>query len=271
MKLNSEEVRSMVPPDPVPLTRIRFVLVETTHPGNIGAVARAMKTMGLGRIDLVKPRHFPNAEALAMASGADDLLQRAGVHQDLTAALAGCRLAVGSSARLRTIEWPLLTPAQCAERLVAEAAHGEVALVLGRESSGLSNEELARCQYLVNIPTDPGFSSLNLAAAAQVFAYEIRRTWLAGLPDQAPPEAGHEPAPAEDLEGFYGHLMQALEELGFRDQAQSHKLERRLRRLFHRARPDRTELNILRGILSAAQGRKTPGRFRKDEAANERK
>lgn len=256
-------------PDPAPLARIRFVLVETTHPGNIGAVARAMKTMGLRRLDLVKPRHFPNADALAMASGADDLLKCAGVHPDLTTALSGCRLAVGSSARLRTIEWPLLSPAQCAERLLAEAAHGEVALVLGRESSGLSNEELARCQYLVNIPTDPDFSSLNLAAAAQVFAYEIRRTWLAGLPDLVP-EAGHEPAPAEALEAFYGHLIQALGELGFSDPAQSHKLERRLRRLFHRARPDRVELNILHGILSAAQGRKTPGRFRKEEAANER-
>lgn len=250
-------------PDPAPLARIRFVLVETTHPGNIGAVARAMKTMGLSRLELVRPRHFPNAEAIALASGADDLLERAGVHPSLTAALAGCRLAVGTSARPRTVEWPLLGPGQCARRLLAEAAEGDVALVLGRESSGLTNEELARCQYLVNIPTDPGFSSLNVAAAAQIFAYEVRSAWLgeAALPRAA--GTGHEPAPIEDLEGFYGHLLRALADLGFSDPEQSAKLERRLRRLFNRARPDRVELNILRGILSAAQGRKTSDRFSK--------
>jgi len=260
----------MTDPDPGPLARVRFVLVETTHPGNIGAVARAMKTMGLSRIDLVRPRHFPNAEALALASGADDLLAAARIHEDLTSALAGCRLAVGSSARLRTVAWPLLSPADCAERLLAEAAAGEVALVLGRESSGLSNEELARCQYLVNIPTDPQFSSLNLAAAAQVFAYEIRRAWLGGRSEQ-PVEGPRELATAEAMEGFYDHLARALADLGYSDPEQSHKLMRRLRRLFHRARPDWVELNILRGILSAAQGKKTADRFRKEGPLNERK
>lgn len=263
----------MIDADPAALARIRFVLVETTHPGNIGAVARAMKTMGLSRLELVRPRHFPNAEALALASGADDLLAAAAVRDDLTGALAGCRLVVGSSARLRTVAWPLLSPAQCAERLLAEAAAGEAALVLGRESSGLSNAELARCQYLVNIPTDPGFSSLNLAAAAQVFAYEIRRAWLAGAAAQ-PVEEPRELATAEAMEGFYDHLAQALVDLGYSDPEQSRKLMRRLRRLFHRAQPDRVELNILRGILSAAQGRKTADRFRKKDPqmnANARK
>lgn len=253
----------MIDADPAALARIRFVLVETTHPGNIGAVARGMKTMGLSRLELVRPRHFPNAEALALASGADDLLAAAPVREELTSALAGCRLVVGSSARLRSVAWPLLSPAQCAERLLAEAAVGEVALVLGRESSGLSNAELARCQYLVNIPTDPGFSSLNLAAAAQVFAYEIRRAWLAGGAAQ-PAEGPRELATAEAMEGFYDHLAQALVDLGYSDPEQSRKLMRRLRRLFHRAQPDRVELNILRGILSAAQGKKTADRFRKE-------
>jgi tRNA (cytidine32/uridine32-2'-O)-methyltransferase len=245
-----------------PLARIRFVLVETTHTGNIGAVARAMKTMGLSRLHLVKPKRPPDAEALARASGADDLLAAAAVHEDLASALSGCRLVIGSSARLRTVEWPLLDPAACAGRLLDEAAVGDVALVLGRERSGLTNEELARCHYLVRIPTDPAFSSLNLAAAAQVFAYELRRAWLAGTAEQ-PGEVTREVATAEALEGFHDHLTRTLVDIGYSDPAQSRKLGRRLRRLFHRARPDWTELNILRGILSAAQGRKTSDRFRK--------
>ena len=250
------------------LDRIRFVLVETTHPGNIGAVARAMKTQCLRRLELVGPRHFPNAEALARASGADDLLAAAGVHEDLVGALAGCRLVVGSSARLRAIEWPLLEPRECAERLLDEAADGEVALVLGRESSGLTNDELARCHYLVNIPVNPEFSSLNLAAAAQVFAYEIHRT-LREREGRRLVDVPRDLAPAEAIEGFHQHLAQALVDLGFSDPDQSRKLLRRLRRLFNRARPDWVELNILRGILSAAQGKKSPGRFRKTGAVDE--
>jgi tRNA (cytidine32/uridine32-2'-O)-methyltransferase len=251
------------------LDRIRFVLVETTHPGNIGAVARAMKTQCLRRLELVGPRHFPNAEALARASGADDLLAAAGVHEDLVGALAGCRLVVGSSARLRAIEWPLLEPRECAERLLDEAADGEVALVLGRESSGLTNDELARCHYLVNIPVNPEFSSLNLAAAAQVFAYEIHRT-LRERGGRRLVDVPRGLAPAEAMEGFHQHLAQALVDLGFSDPDQSRKLLRRLRRLFNRARPDRIELNILRGILSAAQGRKTSDRFRKSKGEIDR-
>jgi tRNA (cytidine32/uridine32-2'-O)-methyltransferase len=245
-----------------PLERIRFVLVETTHTGNIGAVARAMKTMGLSRLHLVSPKHLPDAEAVARASGADDLLAEARVHDDLVGALEGCRLAIGTSARLRTVEWPLLGPAACAERLLAEAVDGDVALVLGRERSGLTNAELARCHYLVQIPTNPDFSSLNVAAAAQVFAWEIRRAQLAGG-GRAVAEAPRDLATAEAMEGFYEHLARTLVDIGYADPAQSHKLGRRLRRLFHRARPDWTELNILRGILSAAQGRKTADRFRK--------
>lgn len=256
----------MSDPSNAALENIRFVLVETTHPGNIGAVARAMKTMGLSRLHLVRPKFLPNAEALARASGADDLLAAAAVHGNLVDALRGCRLVIGSSARLRTVEWPLLEPGDCAARLLAEAQQGEVALVLGRESSGLTNDELARCHFLANIPTNPGFSSLNVAAAAQIFAYEIRCSLREGAGlriDEAPRDL----ATAEAMEGFHAHLAQTLVDTGFSDPTQSRKLLRRLRRLFNRARPDWIELNILRGILSAAQGKKTPGRFLKPGAS----
>ncbi len=242
-----------------PLGRIRFVLVEPTHPGNIGAVARAMKTMGLTRLDIVNPRCTLDAEAIARASGADDLLAAASIHQTLPEALAGCRLVVGTSARLRHLDWPQLHPQACGALLVAEAREGEVALILGRESSGLSNEELARCHYLAHIPTHPGFSSLNLAAAAQVFAYEVFRSLSAAAPE-ARQSSEAEPAPAEELEGLHAHLAQTMADLGFSHPEQSHRLRQRLRRLFNRARPDRVEVNILRGILSAAQGRKLQGR-----------
>lgn len=251
----------MTDPSTSVLARIRFVMVETTHSGNIGAVARAMKTMGLRRLELVRPKCSIDAEAVARASGADDLLADAGVHPELVDALRGCRLVVGSSARLRTLEWPLLEPAACAERLLAEAGAGEVALVLGRESSGLTNDELARCHYLVRIPTNPGFGSLNVAAAAQIFAYEIQDAWRCRHGSQGTAE-GHRPASAEAMERFFVHLAETMVDTGFADPVQSRKLMRRLRRLFNRARPDPVEINILHGILSAAQGKKTPDRFR---------
>jgi tRNA (cytidine32/uridine32-2'-O)-methyltransferase len=231
------------------------VLVQTSHPGNIGAAARAMKNMGLADLRLVAPGHYPSAEATARASGADDLLARARIHADLPDALQGCRLVVGASARSRAAAWPQLEPRSCAEVLVAEAATGPVAMVLGRERTGLSNAELDRCQLLVTIPADPSYSSLNLAMAVQILAYELYLAARAGLPPGVPePRAV---APAEAMEAFHGHLAQTLADLGFADPAQSEKLLRRLRRLFDRARPDPVELNILRGILSAAQGRKS--------------
>ncbi|MGE5153363.1 MAG: RNA methyltransferase [Bdellovibrio bacteriovorus] len=249
--------RGVTPAGETPsLERIRCVLVETTHTGNLGAAARALKTMGLTRLALVNPKQPPDAEALARASGADDVLARATIHPDLVSALSGCRLVVGSSARLRSLEWPLLEPPEAAERLLAETAQGDVALVLGRESSGLTNEELARCHYLVHIPTNPVFSSLNLAAAVQVLAYEIRRAWRDGRGERLQ-ESARDLATAEALEGLNAHLAQALVDLGFADPAQSQRLLIRLRRLFNRARPDWVEINILRGILSAAQGRKS--------------
>jgi tRNA (cytidine32/uridine32-2'-O)-methyltransferase len=237
------------------LENVRIVLVETSHPGNIGATARAMKNMCLERLYLVSPKTYPSAEATARASGADDLLQRAQVCDSIDEALVGCRLVIGTSARERAVSWPVISPRTCGERVVRESAAGEVALVFGRESSGLSNSELDRCSYLVHIPTNAQYSSLNLAAAVQVLAYEVLTAWR--TQSQAGAEQAREVASAEQMEGFHAHLSQALLDIGFADPKKSEKLMRRLRSLFHRARPDEVEINILRGILSAAQGRKS--------------
>ncbi|WP_457673673.1 RNA methyltransferase [Thiolapillus sp.] len=240
----------------MPMKNVRIVLVETSHGGNIGAVARAMKNMCLDDLALVKPRQFMSEECVARASGADDILREAEVHGDLDAALADCSLVVGASARLRTVAWPQLDPRQCAA-LVAERAAGgqQVALVFGRERTGLTNAELERCQYLVHIPSNPDYSSLNLAMAVQVLAYEL-------MMQQAPdsPARPRELATAADMQGLFSHLEQALEDIGFLDPRKSDKLMRRLKRLFHRAEPDQDEIRILRGILSAAQGRKSARR-----------
>jgi len=229
---------------------LRIVLVETTHPGNIGAVARAMKTMALSALYLVRPKVFPSAECTARACGADDILATAQVCADLAEALQGCRLVIGSSARRRSVEWPGLDPRQTAQRLLAEAELGPVALVFGRESSGLSNAELDHCHLLAQVPTNPHFSSLNVAAAVQLFAYELRMASLQGT--GSAPEV-RAVAGVEELEAMLGHLAEALQMIGFADPRQSRKLMRRLRRLFQRARPDRDEINILRGIFSSAQ------------------
>lgn len=234
---------------------IRIVLINTSHPGNIGAVARAMKNMCLERLYLVEPAGFPSAEATSRASGADDILARAVVCASLEEAVAGCHLVMGTSDRNRTISWPVLTPREAAPRLVEESAAGDVALVFGRESTGMTNEELERCHYLVSIPTNPGFSSLNLSMAVQVLAYEVMLAQpQSGEEDE---EEGRELAKADEMESFFQHLEQAMVDLAFLDRNHPRKLMRRLRRLFNRARPDLTEINILRGILSAAQGRKT--------------
>ncbi len=235
-------------------TNIRIVLVNTTHPGNIGAAARAMKNMCLERLYLVEPQGFPCAEATARASGADDVLASAVVCQSLEQALDGCRFVVGASARSRSISWPVENPRQCARRLLDESKQGDVALVFGREHSGLSNEELEKCHYLVHIPSNPDYSSLNLAAAVQVLSYELMM--------MAPEQNAHlkdevrEVVSAEEMESFFGHLEQTLIDLEFLDANHPRKLMRRLRRFYNRARPDKTEMNILRGMLSAAQGRK---------------
>ncbi|MDX1251255.1 MAG: tRNA (cytosine(32)/uridine(32)-2'-O)-methyltransferase TrmJ [Gammaproteobacteria bacterium] len=233
------------------LSRIRVVLVGTTHPGNIGAAARAMKTMCLSRLHLVSPEKYPCAEATARASGADDVLAQAQVHDSLDAALAGCSLVFGASARRRTIQWPEVDPRECAALALAESAAGEVALVFGREHSGLTNAELERCHYLLHIPSNPDYSSLNLAAAVQVIAYEVM---MAGDRPAAP--AVEEPpdrVTAAEMEKFYDHLQQTLFDIAFLDPANPRQLMRRLRRLFNRVQLDRNEYNILRGILTETQ------------------
>jgi TrmH family RNA methyltransferase len=230
---------------------IRIVLVRPTHPGNIGACARAMKNMGLARLVLIAPAAFPHPEARERAAGAVDVVERIEVYASLEEALAGCRLVIGTSARPRRIEWPALDPREAARRLVEAAARAPAALLFGPERTGLTNEDLDRCHYAVTIPTDPAYPSLNLAAAVQILAYEIFRV---GEPP-APPPAGPEPADHAYLQAFYRHLEQVMLQAGFLDPENPRLTMRRLVRLFNRAQPDRDELDILRGLLTAVQQR----------------
>ena len=227
---------------------VRVVLVGTTHPGNIGAVARAMKNMGLTDLALVGPRFFPHEEATARASGAEDVLEKAIVCETLEDALSDCHFAVGASARSRAIEWPTYEPRECAARLVEESGNGRVAVVMGPEKSGLSNEHLDRCQALLTIPTNPDFSSLNLAMAVQVITYELRLATLERQPDA---ESEIPPATSEEMEHFYRHLEAVITMTGFLNPDQPRTLMRRLRRLFNKSAPDQNEINILRGILTS--------------------
>ena len=227
---------------------VRIVLVGTTHPGNIGAAARAMKNMGIMDLALVRPRYFPDEEATARASGAEDLLANATVVDSLQEAISDCVYVAGASARSRAINWPCLDARDCAERLLAESAAGPVAAVFGPEKSGLSNAELDHCDTLLTIPTNPGFSSLNLGMAVQVVTYELH---AARADKQVEYEADVPLATSQELEHFYDHLEQVLTDVQFLDPDNPRHLMRRLRRLFVRARPDQNEVNILRGILTA--------------------
>ncbi len=211
-------------------------------------MARAMKNMGVTDLTLVKPRYFPHDEAVARASGAEDILENATLVTTLEDALQDCVYVVGASARSRTINWPRLNPRDCAAKLHLESSRGVAAAVFGPENSGLSNAELDRCDTLLTIPTSPDFSSLNLAMAVQVLTYELR-----AAQSDAPAEYDAEarPATGEELEHFYGHLEQVLKDLQFLDPDNPRHLMRRLRRLFIRARLDKNEINILRGILAA--------------------
>lgn len=236
------------------LENIRIVLVNTTHAGNIGAAARAMKNMGLSQLYLVAPREYPAPEATWRAANAVDLLERAVVVADLDEAVADCGLVIGTSARQRRIPWPLLDSRQCCEQAYREAARGPVAFVFGREDRGLTNEELQRCHLHVNIPADETYSALNLGMAVQVIAYELRMAHLSGtLPSDPMADWDLERADAAELERLYNHFEEALTELGFLQVEAPKQMMTRLRRLFQRARPDRIEVNILRGILSSAQ------------------
>ncbi len=234
---------------------VRIVLVNTSHPGNIGAVARAMKNMGINDLALVNPKYFPHEDATARASGAYDVLDNARLFKTLSEAVSDCVYVAGASARSRTINWPSMGPRECAARLISESAQGSVAAVFGPEKSGLSNEDLDHCHTLLTIPTDPGFSSLNLAMAVQVLTYELR---CAQLVDEGPVyESEAPPATSEEMEYFYTHLEQVLRDIEFLDPDNPRHLMRRMRRLFIRARPDHNEMNILRGILRAIDRART--------------
>ncbi len=237
---------------------IRFVLVGTQHPGNIGAAARAMKTMGLGRLVLVAPEKTPDDEAYRRSAGAEDLLDGAPVHATLAEAVADCTLVLGCTARSRRVQLEELLPADAARRAVAHAAApAEVAVVFGRERTGLTNEELQLCHVAVHIPSDPAFSSLNLAAAVQVLAYEMRLALLdAGQAAVAPAaEAGLREGAAShaQMEGLFGQLGQTLDEIDFHKGRSPDSAMRKLRRLFLRASLTEQEVRLLRGILSDAQ------------------
>jgi tRNA (cytidine32/uridine32-2'-O)-methyltransferase len=231
---------------------IRVVMVETTHPGNIGAAARAMKSMGYKNLYLVKPKIYPNAEATARAAGADDILTRAVVCESLEEALQGCVTVVASSARSRAISSPVFTPREYASKLSEKTKLGPVALVFGRESSGLSNEELEHCNVILQIPTNPDFSSLNVASAIQILCYEFiqgSQYCDAGKTDREKVQL----ATSDEMKYFYDHLQKSMIDVGFLNPEQPRKLMRRLKSLFNRAHLDENEVSILRGFLAAVQ------------------
>lgn len=245
------------------LDRVRVVLVNTSHPGNIGGAARAMKNMGISELVLVDPERFPDPDARARASGADDVLEGARIVATLEEAISDCVLVLGTSARDRRIPWPVVDPREAATLVLDqldEVSDATVALVFGREDSGLTTDELQRCQYHVHIPSNPDFSSLNLAAAVQVLCYELRMLELqrAGQPTKMKKTEttsiqNEIPATAEEMERFYVHLEQVLVEIGFHDPQKPRQLIPRLRRLYGRIRPNQVEMNILRGILTETQ------------------
>ena len=233
------------------LANIRIVLCQTSHPGNIGAAARAMKTMGLRQLYLVRPKKFPDKEADTMSVGAVDILQNAQVCETLEQALVGCVLAIGLSARKSQLSHELVPARQAASQAAEIASRQQVALVFGTEMSGLSNAELDLCQLLAMIPANPDFSSLNLAAAVQVMCYELR----VGLLDDAVENANAAVplASNEEVEGFYTHLEETLLKIGFLNATEPGRLMQRVRRIYGRARLEKEEVNILRGILKHTQ------------------
>lgn len=245
------------------LANIRVVLIHTSHPGNIGSAARAMKTMGLSDLYLVSPKSFPDAQAVAMSSSATDVLDKAVVVDTLQEAIADCQLVVGASARHeRSLSWNIQDSRECGELLANQARDNKVAVVFGRESSGLTNEELAQCQHLLHIPANSEYSSLNVASAVQIISYECRMAWLnhqknKSLSDETlNDEAGVnavsvESVTANEMEGYYKHLETVMIKSGFLDPENPKHLMKRLRRIYGRINLERSELNILRGMLSA--------------------
>ena len=244
------------PVDTTLLSRTRIVLVETSHPGNIGAVARAMKTMGLSRLALVNPREFPSAAATARASGADDILMHAICHEDLAHAIADSGMVIGTTARSRHLEWPVGTPRQLALELSVLPDSTQCAIVFGREQSGLSNEELALCQRVIRIPTEETFSSLNIAHAVQICAYELR---MASRVETPMATHDHEPmASAHEVAEAIQHLTRVMASVGFFNPARPKRLPIRLQRLLNRSDLRRSEVRILRGFLTAIEEGRSP-------------
>ena len=236
------------------LDNIRIVLIQTSHPGNIGSTARAMKTMGLSELYLVNPKSFPDKQATTMSSNASDILEDAKVVETLQDALVDCNWVVGSSARSeRSLEWDVAEARECAENVVDKTQSGNVALVFGRESSGITNEELAFCHQLVHIPTNPEYSSLNLASAVQLISYECRVASLRGVQAQINKTLDEKVATADAMESYYDALEGAMIETSFLDPESPKHLMTRLRRLYARAQVTPSELNILRGMLVAFQ------------------
>lgn len=234
------------------LENIRIVLVGTTHSGNIGSAARAMKVMGLKNMALVAPQCSVDGQAIALAAGASDIANQAVIYDTVEAAVADCGLVIGTSARSRSLEWPLLNARECGVKAIDEAVHYPVAIVFGRERTGLTNDELQYCHFHVGIPANPEYTSLNLAMAVQTLSYELRMAWLDSQTSEQNKTESTYPL-HEDLERFYVHLEQVLNETGFINQAHPGMVMNKLRRLFNRARPEVQELNILRGVLSSVE------------------
>nr|WP_314265556.1 tRNA (cytosine(32)/uridine(32)-2'-O)-methyltransferase TrmJ [uncultured Moellerella sp.] len=237
------------------LDNIRIILVETSHTGNMGSTARAMKTMGLSNLYLVNPLVQPDSHSIALAAGASDVIGNAKIVSSLDEALEGCELVIGTSARSRTLSWPMVEPRECGEKAVMQSQRSPVAIVFGRERVGLTNDELQKCQYHLYIPTNPEYGSLNLAMAVQLVSYEIRMAFLSKQEknDGISEQDALEYPPAEDLERFYVHLEQVLNDSGFIRKAHPGIIMSRLRRLFTRAHVETQELHILRGILTSME------------------
>ncbi|KKP11004.1 tRNA methyltransferase [Vibrio cholerae] len=232
---------------------MKVVLVGTTHSGNIGSAARAMKVMGLSQMVLVDPQCQVDAQAIALAAGASEIALNAQIYPTLEAAVADCGLVVGTSARSRTLEWPMLEPRECGEKLISEANQHSVAMVFGRERTGLTNDELQLCHYHVCVPANPEYSSLNLAMAVQLLSYEVRMAYLALQQSSQSSTLQEEYPRHQELERFYAHLEQVIMQTEFISAQQPGQVMNKLRRMFTRARPEAQEINILRGILTSVQ------------------
>ncbi|EGQ7788542.1 tRNA (cytosine(32)/uridine(32)-2'-O)-methyltransferase TrmJ [Vibrio cholerae] len=235
------------------LERVKVVLVGTTHSGNIGSAARAMKVMGLSQMVLVDPQCQVDAQAIALAAGASEIALNAQIYPTLEAAVADCGLVVGTSARSRTLEWPMLEPRECGEKLISEANQHSVAMVFGRERTGLTNDELQLCHYHVCVPANPEYSSLNLAMAVQLLSYEVRMAYLALQQSSQSSTLQEEYPRHQELERFYAHLEQVIMQTEFISAQQPGQVMNKLRRMFTRARPEAQEINMLRGILTSVQ------------------